>query len=194
MDVRERIATHAIRLFSEKGYAQTSVREIVEAAGVTKPTLYYHFGSKEGLFQTLLSERLSQADALMQGTLAQTDRTVRERLHNVCSLHLAQIQAAPEFNRFVTRLVLSPGSSGPQIDVSQIVGRDAHFFSELFAQGIASGELRADLNPIDLALAFQGIWHFRVFSSMTASSCEEISLDEQTLDRLISIFFHGVTP
>ena len=36
-----------------RGYDATPVRAIVEAAGVTKPTLYYHFGSKEGLAQAL---------------------------------------------------------------------------------------------------------------------------------------------
>jgi AcrR family transcriptional regulator len=44
----------AARLFAKRGYEATSVREIVEAAGVTKPTLYYYFGSKEGLAQALL--------------------------------------------------------------------------------------------------------------------------------------------
>ncbi len=39
----------AARLFATRGFEATSVREIVEAAGVTKPTLYYYFGSKEGL-------------------------------------------------------------------------------------------------------------------------------------------------
>ena len=38
---KERILIAAATLFANKGYAGTSVREIVEAAGVTKPTLYY---------------------------------------------------------------------------------------------------------------------------------------------------------
>jgi AcrR family transcriptional regulator len=50
----QHIARVAARLFAERGYEATAVREIVEASGVTKPTLYYHFGSKEGLAQALL--------------------------------------------------------------------------------------------------------------------------------------------
>ena len=45
----EKILHVAICLFAQKGYDATSTREIVEAAGVTKPMLYYYFGSKEGL-------------------------------------------------------------------------------------------------------------------------------------------------
>ena len=42
----DRILKKALELFSEKGYDATSVREICEAAGITKPTLYYFYGSK----------------------------------------------------------------------------------------------------------------------------------------------------
>ena len=46
---RERLLETASHLFAEKGYASTSVREIVARAGVSKPVLYYYFQSKEGL-------------------------------------------------------------------------------------------------------------------------------------------------
>ena len=57
-EVRGRIIREATRLFAERGYAATSVREIAEAVGVTKPTLYYHFGSKDGLFTALVNHHL----------------------------------------------------------------------------------------------------------------------------------------
>src|SRR5215510_9529098 len=58
-DVARHIARSAAKLFAERGYDATSVREIVEAAGVAKPTLYYYFRSKEGLAQALLTVPLS---------------------------------------------------------------------------------------------------------------------------------------
>ncbi len=48
--VRQRLLRAASDLFAQKGYAATTVREIVAAVGVTKPVLYYYFGSKEGLY------------------------------------------------------------------------------------------------------------------------------------------------
>jgi AcrR family transcriptional regulator len=51
---RERLLETASHLFAEKGYASTSVREIVARAGVSKPVLYYHFQSKEGLYYAIL--------------------------------------------------------------------------------------------------------------------------------------------
>lgn len=51
---RETILNCALQLFSSKGYDAVGVTEIVDKAGITKPTLYYFFGSKEGLFKELL--------------------------------------------------------------------------------------------------------------------------------------------
>src|SRR5262249_23178985 len=57
--VARHIARMAARVFAQNGYDATSVREIVEAAGVAKPTLYYYFRSKEGLAQALLNVPLT---------------------------------------------------------------------------------------------------------------------------------------
>jgi AcrR family transcriptional regulator len=59
----------ALELFAEKGYHQTSMNEIAEAAGVTKPVLYQHFESKEELYLELLREVSAQVqDAVLKGT------------------------------------------------------------------------------------------------------------------------------
>lgn len=46
----------ARQLFAEKGYAATSVDDLVAAAGVSTATLYHHFGSKVGIFTSLADE------------------------------------------------------------------------------------------------------------------------------------------
>ena len=51
---RERILSTAISLFSERGYAGTSVAEVCERAGVVKTAVYWHFESKEGLLEAAL--------------------------------------------------------------------------------------------------------------------------------------------
>ena len=55
MDNREILLETALSLFYEKGYDAVGVQEIVDQAGVTKPTLYYYFGSKRGLLEALLN-------------------------------------------------------------------------------------------------------------------------------------------
>lgn len=55
----ERILQAAHELFTHKGFANTSVREICESAEVTAPVIYYHFGSKDGVFQAVVDEALN---------------------------------------------------------------------------------------------------------------------------------------
>ena len=59
MDNRERILQCALELFYAKGYDAVGVQEIAQKAGITKPTLYYYFGSKYGLLETLLTKHFT---------------------------------------------------------------------------------------------------------------------------------------
>jgi AcrR family transcriptional regulator len=54
---RKQILDASLRLFSERGFARTSVRDIAQAAGITDAAIYYHFNSKRDLFEALLDER-----------------------------------------------------------------------------------------------------------------------------------------
>jgi AcrR family transcriptional regulator len=56
---RERILNAARERFTHRGFANTAVREICEDAGVTAPVLYYHFGSKAGVFQAVTEDALN---------------------------------------------------------------------------------------------------------------------------------------
>ena len=56
MDNRQLIMNSALTLFYESGYDAVGVQQIVDSAGVSKPTLYYYFGSKQGLLEALLNE------------------------------------------------------------------------------------------------------------------------------------------
>ena len=54
---RTQILDASLRLFSEKGFARTSVRDIAQIAGITDAAIYYHFASKRDLFEALIDER-----------------------------------------------------------------------------------------------------------------------------------------
>lgn len=55
-DNRKNILECALRLFATRGYDAVGIQEIVDVAGVTKPTLYHYFGNKQGLLEALLHE------------------------------------------------------------------------------------------------------------------------------------------
>lgn len=65
MDNKETIMTCALDLFYARGYDGVGVQEIADAAGITKPTLYYYFGSKKGLLQQVLNNYYQILDELL---------------------------------------------------------------------------------------------------------------------------------
>jgi AcrR family transcriptional regulator len=64
-DTRKELLDRALELFAAYGYDGVGVQQICNAAGVTKPTLYHHFGSKRGLLQTLMEARLEALHAAL---------------------------------------------------------------------------------------------------------------------------------
>lgn len=53
---REQLLNVAVRVFADRGFHQTSMNDVAEAAGVTKPVLYQHFESKRAMFLELLAD------------------------------------------------------------------------------------------------------------------------------------------
>jgi len=93
-DRRRQIMDVALEAFAARGYSGTSMREIAAAAGVTKPVLYLHFTSKEGLYVALLEE--------ISGTLTRrgaeamaADAPPRERVRAAVEAFFAYAEERP---------------------------------------------------------------------------------------------------
>ncbi|NKY36130.1 TetR/AcrR family transcriptional regulator [Nocardia speluncae] len=63
-DTKKAILDAAVRLFVNKGFEQTSLREIADAVGITKPSLYYHYSSKLELLVAVIDPLLDALRAL----------------------------------------------------------------------------------------------------------------------------------
>ncbi|GAA2703011.1 TetR/AcrR family transcriptional regulator [Actinoplanes palleronii] len=64
-ETRAEILRVALELFTERGFEGASIRDIAEALGMTKSSLYYHFDGKEAIIQALLDSRRAEFDDLM---------------------------------------------------------------------------------------------------------------------------------
>src|SRR3712207_1396081 len=109
--VAREIARAAARLFAETGYDATPVRMIAKAAGVTKPTLYYHFGSKEGLAQALVTVPLTELLARLHEIL-ESPGDPAAALEQMLEAHFAFCREDPDRSRFVYALIFGPLGSG----------------------------------------------------------------------------------
>src|ERR1700677_4049459 len=77
-DARQRLLDGGLKLFANRGYAGTAVQDITEEAKVAKPTLYYYFENKEGLFQALVDQAMDERLRLMREAAPPEMETVEQ--------------------------------------------------------------------------------------------------------------------
>jgi TetR/AcrR family transcriptional regulator len=185
--VQGRLMTSAIALFARKGYAGTTVREIVEAARVTKPALYYHFGSKEGIFLSMMAEALQEFEATATGAL-ETGGSAQERIVRFLDSMFALILDHLDVMRVLEALYYGPPQGAPFFDFEAMHRRFIEVLKTIICEGIESGEFRPG-DPDDLTWAIVG--PFEVVRSMSLSH-PETSFGRERLARLLEVVFEGV--
>lgn len=87
---RERIQDVARELFGQKGVQRTSLQDIADRLGITKPALYYHFKSREDLVRSILQPLIDEGErfvAEQEARAATTPATPRELLEGYFDFH-----------------------------------------------------------------------------------------------------------
>jgi TetR/AcrR family transcriptional regulator len=185
--VQGRLMTSAIALFARKGYTATTVREIVEAAGVTKPALYYYFGSKEGIFLAMMGEALQEFEATATAALG-SDGSPEERILRFLDGMFALILEHLDVMRVLDAIYYGPPQGAPPFDFEAIHTRFIEVLRSLVGQGIQSGEFRSG-DPDDLTWAIVG--PFEVVRGMSLTH-PEMDFGRERLARLLSVVFDGI--
>ncbi len=107
-----RIMAAGLHLFARQGYAGTSVRDIVDAADVTNPMLYYYFDNKQGLFTALL-EHLFDSIAADVTQILERPRSIDDTLDAIAAAYFEACHDFPDALRFVYAVLYSPQQSRP---------------------------------------------------------------------------------
>lgn len=186
-NARERLLRAAVELFTVRGYAATSVREIVEAAEVTKPVLYYHFGSKEGIYLEILSDLQRRlAELLVQ--LTGGGGGARERLERLFLGIYDEFERQAPLLRFLNGILWGPTEGAPPFDVERFHRPLHDLVQGIVAEGIARGELRP-ADPEDVTVTLIALLAF----SMDLQLCHpDWGLGRSGLARLLDLAFTGV--
>ena len=118
---RQRILAVALRAFGDASYKEATTRRIAEAAGVSLPTLQYHFGDKEGLYRACAeaivdrfrrhtqSAAAASADAMSQDGTAETARLHLKAVIGALAAFLVGSRDAEGWAQFVARELRDPG-------------------------------------------------------------------------------------
>lgn len=149
--VRQRLLTAALELFTRKGYAATTVREIVAAAGVSKPVLYYYFKNKEGIYLELMAATFTLFQQILAG-LAETPGPARERIVCFATMIFDGFVDNLEVMRLIYAIFFGPPQGAPYFPQDQYFTTMLEVVAGLVEQGVAAGEFR-QVAPGDAAWA-----------------------------------------
>ena len=120
----------AARLFGDKGFGYTSMRDIAGAAGMLAGSLYYHFASKEDLLIAVYAEGVRRIKEAVTPMLS-SDSDPWVRLENVCAAHLLALLADSGYAQVVIRV---RPDDAPQTAAQLIALRDE--YERTFSQAI----------------------------------------------------------
>jgi AcrR family transcriptional regulator len=111
---RKQILDVSLRLFSERGFARTTVRDIAQAADITDAAIYYHFQSKRDVLEALVEER-----GLVSG-LQELERVSTEQPLSETLLWMARgATVVMDENREFLRLIIMEGLGGDESALEQ---------------------------------------------------------------------------
>ncbi len=155
--------------FADKGLSGARIDEIAERTNASKRMIYYHFGSKEGLYRAVLEEayaRIRETETAMPIETMGAEEALKANVRLTFDYH----HQHPEFVRLVMNENIHHGEFIK--DVAGIKRRNEsviRVLGDIIARGVAEGVFRDGLDPIDLHMTISALCFYNVSNRYTFS-------------------------
>lgn len=181
---RERILDHAQRLFLAHGYHGVSIRDIVQACGLSNAALYYHFGSKRSLFLLVFEAYVTRSTRALEEVRAGPG-SCRERLAGMARTHAQFILESQSEMQMLRRDLMHCRKKEESLEPSPAaIRRVPELFAAVLEEGIAAGTIRpVDTNGVSLLLLgmINALTARRMFGPVSGSLSDDVELAVNTL-------------
>jgi AcrR family transcriptional regulator len=185
--MREQLLKAALKLFTQKGYAATSVREIVATAGVSKPVLYYYFENKEGIYLALMRRLFGQLEMLFDEYHAEKG-SAKEQLLSLFDTAFLLVSDNRDLIRLMHAIYYGPPQGAPFFDFDAYHVKFQGFIKQIVERGIEAGEFRSG-NGADMAWALMGAAQIATDEQILNRDAQ---IDRKKLRRILNVIFQGV--
>lgn len=152
-NTRKRIIAKSAELFNQKGYASASLSDITEATGIKKGGIYRYFASKDEIAQEAFQYASGRVSAAIQEALGRESTAIGKLL--VFLRVYEHVVEAPPFvgGCPLLNLAVESDDGEPRLRASARQGLDSTLeaMKRIIAEGVASGEFKADLDIDALA-------------------------------------------
>ena len=187
-ETRQQILRAALKHFANGGYAATSVQQIVGAAKVSKPALYYHFRDKAALFEALVNEAHDGRFRVVQEAVARA-KDFPGQLREALVALFDYFQK----NRELTRIAFSTAYAAPgeiPLGMNHLgkCKRNLDFIHALIKRAQAAGELDNRFDSWELAYGFYGQTNFYITAHLLMPG---FRANRKAAERVVELFLVG---
>jgi AcrR family transcriptional regulator len=189
LDTRELILETALRLFAEQGFEAVSTRLIAKESGANISLISYYFGSKEKLFEAILSAKIPQMRVQLEAILHDNTLDSWAKVFTLLDLYIDRVFHQRSFNRIIIReMSLMQRPDHANIIVQQIMANWQVIFA-IFEQGQTQNVFRRNLDITMtwvsiLGTVFQIVNNSPMACAMVGAKNEEELFSDIYIDRV----------
>ncbi len=187
-DTKSKIFAVAAHLFAEKGFNGVSMREISEQSNVTKPTIYYYFGSKEQIYNELVETGLNHVFGALE-EIRDKNISVKERLALFLKRFFRVAYNSPEYTRFFLNLFVTSANDAITRKFKTEAERRGRILVSMIKEGIDTGEFGASARPELAANIIGGVVQHFMFQQLAT---KKKLLTDELADEIIELLFRGL--
>ncbi|MBM7244203.1 TetR/AcrR family transcriptional regulator [Rhodococcus fascians] len=190
--VEKQILDQATRLFAEKGFASTTLQDVADATGLTRPALYHYVANKDELLSKLFSETTETPAAVLHEINNRTDLGPTEKLRKMAaSIALNQAQNSDRF-----KLIIRSETDLPDDLLRTHQQSRRHVLKEfvvVIESGIRAGEMRP-VDPRTAALGIIGMLNWVAWWQPTGDSDSDRAVAVQLADMAVRAVASAESP
>ncbi len=182
----DKILQTAHRLFVQKGYTATSMRQVAEEAGIGKATIYHHFPDKQTIAMALLEKRGGRMDEALE--LVRAEQDPRERIRVAVTTYFNSLTESLDIMQIVRREVPSGRDMIQEGFISFLQESMA-----LLADAIRRGTQQGVFRPVDPTQAATTLMTMIIGTfARTYLGGEYPQLTEEAAAALLDIYLQGI--
>jgi AcrR family transcriptional regulator len=188
---RRQIIEAAAALFSQRGFGGTTTRQVAEAAGISEPTIFKHFGTKEDLYAAILEAKVETEAILESAEPAARRGDDAGVLRAMAHAMIKRTQEDPTLMRLLLFSALE-GHALSDLFFQSRVARVDEFLCRYIGQRLAAGAFRP-LDPLQAAWNFIGmIAYHLLYQEVFRQKPPAHLTTERAIDEMVEVFLRGV--
>ena len=183
---KRKIFETSMKLFADKGYDATSIEEITATVRKTKGTLYYHFSSKEEIFNFLVDEGVK----LLKNSISIKTAKMNNSLDKIRAIVLIQIKILFKYENFMT-IILSQIWGND--DRSKMCKKHVFEYIQIIEEIVKEGIEKKEIVNKDANIIASGIFGFTCSSFIYKMRHEEVDV-QKLFEEIDSVFLKKLKP